>query len=102
VLDLAGNLTFNDGTLPLRNRVRELVDSGRRRVLLNLGGVTDMDSAGLGELVQSYVATTRQHGQLKLLNVPRHVRQLLAATKLATIFESFENEKAALDSFETA
>lgn len=86
VLDLFGGLTLADGVDVLRTRIRKLLQDGQSRLVVNLAGVPDMDSAGLGELVWSYVAVTRQGGQLTLLNIPRHIRSLLTVTKLSSVF----------------
>ena len=102
VLDLAGGLTLTDGVGALRERVGGLLQQGHMRLLVNLRSVPDMDSAGLGELVQSYGVAIRQGGLLKLLNAPKHIKDLLVVTKLATIFESFDNEAAAVSSFRAA
>ena len=86
VLDLSGGLTLADGVDLLRAQIRRLLQEGQSHIELNLAAVPDMDSAGLGELVGSYLAVTRQGGHLTLLNTPRHVRSMLAVTKLSAVF----------------
>jgi anti-sigma B factor antagonist len=99
ILDVKGALTLTDGAEVLRDKVRSLLQQGHKHVLVNLGHVPYMDSAGLGELVQEYATTTRQRGQLKLLNTTQRINDLLVITKLSTIFDMFDNEAAAVSSF---
>jgi anti-sigma B factor antagonist len=99
VLDVKGALTLTDGADVLRDKVRSLLQQGHKHVLVNLGHVPYMDSAGLGELVQSYATTTRQGGQLKLLNTTKRIHDLLVITKLSTVFDLFDDEAAAVSSF---
>jgi anti-sigma B factor antagonist len=79
--------------------VNSLVNQGRRRIVLNLAGVPYVDSAGLGEIVGSYTTVSRQNGSLKLLNLTKKITDLLAITKLLTVFETFESEDEAVRSF---
>lgn len=102
ILDLGGRVTLGEGSGLVRNTVKELVAAGTRKVLLNLHDVTYLDSAGLGELVGSYVTLTNLGGQVKLLHPQGKVKDILAVTKLYTIFLSFTDEGEALRSFETA
>jgi len=99
VLDLSGKITIGESSVDLRNKIRELVKSGQKNILLNMGDVSYMDSSGIGELVSAYTNVTNQGGQLKLLNLTKKLHELLAITKLLTVFESFENEAQALQSF---
>jgi anti-sigma B factor antagonist len=99
VLDVKGALTLTDGADILRDKVRSLLQQGHKHVLVNLGNVPYMDSAGLSELVQSYATTTRQGGQLKLLNTTRRIHDLLVITKLSTVFDLFDDEAVAVSSF---
>jgi anti-sigma B factor antagonist len=98
IVDVAGKLTVNDST-QLRDKVRSLLQQGRTRLIVNLGAVPYMDSAGLGELVQAYATVTRQGGSLKLLNTTSKLQDLLVITRLANVFESFDSEAAAVASF---
>ena len=79
--------------------MRELVQGGSRRIILNMADVTYLDSAGIGELVAAYTTVTTAGGQLKLLNLAKRVHDLLNITKLYTIFETFEDEASAIASF---
>lgn len=99
VLDLDGELQLGQSADRLRDRVTVLLQGGHRKILTNLEGVTAVDSAGLGELVRSYVTTTPQGGSFKLLHVSRHLRELLDATGLLKVFETFDSEPEALASF---
>jgi anti-sigma B factor antagonist len=100
ILDIHGKITIGEGSAEIRNKVRDLLQSGRKHILLNLGDVSYVDSSGIGELVSSYTTVTNQGGDLKLLNLTRKLRELLAITKLLTVFDSFEDEKEAIESFQ--
>jgi anti-sigma B factor antagonist len=76
-----------------------LLDEGKKKVLLNLGDVSYVDSSGIGELVSSYTTTNNNGGHLKLLNLTKKIKDLLMITKLLTVFETFENEQSAVGSF---
>ena len=93
ILDLKGKITLGEGDELLKDKVNSLVNQGQRKILLNLGGVPYIDSAGLGEVVRTYTTVSRQGGSLKLLN------DLLSITKLLTVFETFESENEAVQSF---
>ena len=99
IVDTSGRLTLGEGTSLLRDKLRELVDGGSRRVLLNLAEVTYIDSSGLGELVAAYTTVDRAGGKVKLLNLAKRVHDLLKITKLYTVFETFEAEGPAIASF---
>ena len=99
ILDLTGKITIGEGSVQLRDEVSRLLDAGLNRIVLNLGGVTYVDSSGIGELVSRYTTTKNTGGRLKLLHLPKKIRDLLMITKLLTIFEIFEDEQAAITSF---
>ena len=99
VLDLKGRITLGDGDQLLKDKVNSLVNQGRKRMVLNLAGVPYVDSAGLGEIVGSYTTVSRQGGSLKLVNLTKKITDLLAITKLLTVFETFESEDEAVRSF---
>ena len=99
VLDLKGRITLGEGDQLLRDKVNSLVNQGRKRIILNLAGVPYIDSAGLGEIVGSYTTVSRQGGSLKLLNLTKKITDLLAITKLLTVFETFDSEDEAVRSF---
>lgn len=99
VLDMSGKITIGEGSVSLRTAVRRLLEEGKKRILLNLGGVSYIDSSGIGELVSSYTAINKEGGQLKLLNLTQKLRDLLTITKLLTVFDVYESEPDALNSF---
>lgn len=98
VLDLYGRLVLGESTIALRDQIRDLVARGAKKIVLNLRDVAYIDSSGLGELVGAFTAVRRQGGELKLLNLAKHVHGLLQITKLYTIFEVFDDEETALRS----
>lgn len=99
ILALAGKLTLGEGERLLKDRISSVVRGGPRQLLLDLSEVPYVDSAGLGELVRTYTAVNRNGGQLKLLGLAKRIKDLFALTKLLTVFEIFETEQEALDSF---
>ncbi len=99
VLDLSGKITIGEGDLKLRETVNALLEEGRKNVLLNLQGVSYMDSAGIGELVACYKRARDRGSALKLLNPSGKVQDLLVLTRLQEIFEIFRDEREALTSF---
>jgi anti-sigma B factor antagonist len=99
ILDLSGQITFTEGDQQFKDKVNSLVHQGRKNILVNLANVTYMDSAGLGELAGAYTTVTKAGGSMKLLNLTKRLHDLLAITKLLTIFDTFESEQAALKQF---
>ena len=99
VLDLNGKVTIGEGSVALRNAIRRLLGEGKNKILLNLGGVGYIDSSGIGELVSSFTAVNKEGGTLKLLNLTQKIQDLLAITKLLTVFDVFDSEAEALSSF---
>ena len=99
VLDMSGKITIGEGSVALRTAIRRLLEEGKKRILLNLAGVSYIDSSGIGELVSSYTAINKEQGQLKLLNLTQKLQDLLTITKLLTVFDVYENEAEALNSF---
>ncbi len=99
ILDLSGQITFTEGDQLLKDKVNSLVHQGRKHLLVNLANVTHMDSAGLGELVGAYTTVSKAGGSMKLLNLTKRLHDLLAITKLLTIFDTFESEQDALKKF---
>jgi anti-sigma B factor antagonist len=102
IVDLSGKITLGEGSGLLRSTIKDLVTAGSKNILLNLAGVTYLDSAGLGEMVGSYATVTNQGGQIKLVNVQSKVGDLLQITKLYTVFAAFSDEGEALRSFAAA
>ena len=99
VIDVSGRITLGEGSSNLREGIRELLGQGSRKILLNLGDVSYIDSSGIGELVSAFTSVANQGGQLKLLNLTKRVKDLLQITKLYTIFDIYDNEAHALRSF---
>ncbi|HBR57834.1 MAG TPA: anti-sigma factor antagonist [Blastocatellia bacterium] len=99
ILDLGGKITIGEGSVALRNAIRRLLGEGKTKLLLNLGDVGYIDSSGIGELVSSFTAVNKEGGTLKLLNLTQKIQDLLAITKLLTVFDVFESEADALASY---
>ncbi len=99
IVDLSGKITLGEGCGMVRGTIKDLVTAGDRNILVNLKDVTYLDSAGLGELVGSYATITNQGGQIKLLHAQGKVKDLLAVTKLYTVFVTFDDEEEAVRSF---
>src|SRR5438270_11262257 len=102
VLDLKGKITLGEGDELLKDKVNSLVNQGHKKIVLNLAGVPYIDSAGLGEVVRTYTTVSRQGGSLKLLNLTKRITDLLSITKLLTVFEKFDSESDAIQSFSAA
>jgi anti-sigma B factor antagonist len=99
IVDLSGRITLGEGSVILRDTVRDLVGKGNKKILLNLGEVNYIDSSGIGELVSAFTTVRNQGGELKLLNLTKKVHDLLQITKLYTVFDVKDDETAAIKSF---
>ena len=99
ILDLSGEVRIGEGSVSLRDSIRKLADGGKKNILLNLGGVKYIDSTGIGELIANYTTVSRQGGQLKLIKLTDRVQNLLVITKLLTVFDAYDDEAEALQSF---
>jgi anti-sigma B factor antagonist len=99
ILDLSGRITLGEGSVVLRDTIREVLGKGEKKILLNLGDVTYIDSSGIGELVSAFTAVRKESGELKLLNLTKKVHDLLQITKLYTVFDVKDDEAAAIGSF---
>jgi anti-sigma B factor antagonist len=99
VLDLSGRITLGEGSVILRDTIRDLIGRGQKKILLNLGDVTYIDSSGIGELVSAFTTVRNQGGELKLLNLTKKVHDLLQITKLYTVFDIKDDEATAIKSF---
>ncbi len=99
ILDCSGKITLGEGTMAVRNTVRDVLKNGGKKIVLNLADVNYIDSSGIGELVSSYTTVTNQGGKLKLLNLTKKIQELLAITKLLTVFSVYDNEQQARSSF---
>ncbi len=99
ILDLDGKVTIGEGSVALRGAIRRLLGEGKNKILLNLASVGYVDSSGIGELVSSYTAVNKEGGTLKLLKLTQKIQDLLAITKLLTVFDVFDDEGEALSSY---
>ena len=99
VLDLSGRITLGEGSVQLRDAIRNLIAKGSKNILLNLADVNYIDSSGLGELVSAYTTAKKQAAGLKLLNLTKKVHDLLQLTKLYTVFDIYDDEAHAVSSF---
>jgi anti-sigma B factor antagonist len=102
ILDLKGQITLGESLVDFRDTIREALSGDKKNILLNLAGVTYIDSSGLGQLVGSYATVTNGGGRLKLLHLQKRVNDLLQVTKLLSVFESYDSEPAALNSFKSS
>ena len=103
IVDVSGKVTLGDGgDVVLKDKMASLVQQGHKKVLLNLGDVSYVDSAGLGAIVQSYATMNKNGGNLKLLNTTKRIKDLLSITKLLTVFECHDSESEAVASFSSA
>ena len=101
VLDLEGRIVLGDESSALRERVKALLEQGRKKLVLNMGQVSYIDSAGLGALVAAHTSAKNQGASLKLVNLGSKFREVLQVTKLLTVFEVYDTEQAAIASFPT-
>jgi anti-sigma B factor antagonist len=99
VVDMSGRITLGEGSVVLRDSIRDLISKGQKKILLNLGDVTYIDSSGIGELVSAFTAVRREGGELKLLKLTKKVHDLLQITKLYTVFDIKDDEATAIQSF---
>jgi len=99
VVDMSGRITLGEGSVVLRDTIRDLIGKGSKKILLNLGDVTYIDSSGIGELVSAFTAVRREGGELKLLNLTKKVHDLLQITKLYTVFDIKDDEATAIQAF---
>lgn len=99
ILEPKGKITIGVGDVALRDAVQEAVGAGSRKILIDLSGVTTMDSSGIGELVSTYTTVTNRGGKLKLLHLPPKIQDIMQVTQLITVFEVFDDEDEAVRSF---
>lgn len=99
IISLQGKITIGAGDTQLREVVSSALNSGVQKILLDLSGVTTIDSSGIGELVGSYTTATNRGAKLKLLHLPAKLNELLHITQLITVFEVYDNERDAIASF---
>ena len=99
IVDCSGRITLGEGSVILKDVVRELLSKGQKHILLNLGNVNYIDSSGIGELVSAFTTVRNENGDLKLLNLTKRVNDLLQITKLSTVFDVKDDEAGAIKSF---
>ncbi len=100
IIEPKGKITIGVGDVALREAVTEALEAGARNILADLGGVSTIDSSGIGELVSAYTTVTNRGGQLKLANLPAKVTDILQITQLISVFEVYDTEQEALESFD--
>jgi anti-sigma B factor antagonist len=100
ILDLSGKVQIGESSTKLRTTLRELIRDGEKRILINLAEVSNIDSSGLGEFVGSFASLRKNGGELKLLNLTDRISEIMMITKLLTVFDVYENEKEAINSFQ--
>jgi len=99
ILDCSGKITLGEGTMAVRNTVRDLLKAGGKKIVLNLAEVNYIDSPGVGELVSTYTTVVNQGGQLKLLSLTKKIQEVMAITRLLTVFQVYESESESIASF---
>ncbi len=99
IIDLNGRIALGDGSAELRDAIRNAVAAGHKKILLNLGGVSYIDSSGIGELVSGFTSARNRGADVRLCNVTNRVNDLLLVTKLYTVFDIKDNEEAAVRAF---
>ena len=99
VVDLSGRITLGEGSAMLREMIRDLLNKGQKRIILNLGDVNYIDSSGIGELVSGFTTVKGRGGEVKLLHLTKKVHDLLQITKLYTVFDVHSDEDTAVRSF---
>lgn len=102
ILDMSGRITLGEGSVQLRDAVRDLLSKGSKNILLNLADVNYIDSSGIGELVSAFTAVRNQGGELKLLKLTKKVHDLLQITKLYTVFDIKDDEAEAIGAYSRA
>lgn len=101
ILDLAGGIKLGEENAYLHKTIKDLVHAGEKKILLNLGSVTKIDSSGMGELIAAWTTLQKNGGEVRLLNLTQSVEELMMMTKLLTVFETYENEDDAIASFDS-
>jgi anti-sigma B factor antagonist len=99
VITLSGKITIGSGDVKLRELIAQSLEDGRTRILLDIGGVTAIDSSGIGEMVACYTTVTKRDGQLKLVHLSPKIQDILQVTQLITVFDVFDDKDEAIASF---
>ena len=99
IVDCSGQIKLGEGSSVLRDTVKDLLAKGQKKILLNLGDITYIDSSGIGELVAAFTSVRNQGGDMKLLHLTKKMHDLLQITKLYTVFDVRDDERTALAAF---
>jgi len=99
IIELAGKITIGSGDVKIRELIASSLDEGKVKILLNLSGVSAIDSSGIGEMVACYTTVTKRGGQLKLLKLSPKINDILQVTQLITVFDVYDTEQEAIASF---
>ncbi len=99
VLELGGKITIGSGDVKIRELIAQALEDGKQNILFDLGGVTAIDSSGIGEMVACYTTVTKRGGQLKLMHLSPKISDILQVTQLITVFDVFDDEREAVGSF---
>ena len=99
IIELSGKITIGTGDVKLRELISSALDAGKNKILLNLAGVSAIDSSGIGEMVACYTTVTNRDGQLKLVHLSPKINDILQVTQLITVFDVFDSENEALNTF---
>jgi anti-sigma B factor antagonist len=99
VLELGGKITIGSGDVKIRELIAQALEDGKQNILFDLGGVTAIDSSGIGEMVACYTTVTKRGGQLKLMHLSPKINDILQVTQLITVFDVFDDEREAVGSF---
>lgn len=100
LLEISGRITLGEGGVTLRDAIQDALDTGAKKLVVDMGGVSYMDSSGVGELTTAYTSARSKGCELKLLHLTKRIDDLMQITKLATLFDVYSNEQQALSSFD--
>jgi anti-sigma B factor antagonist len=96
ILDISGKIVLGQETKLVRCTIKDLLHNGVKKIVLNLADVSHIDSSGVGELVSAFTSVAKEGGKLELLNLTTKVKEILAITRLLTVFQVYDNEEEAL------
>jgi len=99
IIKLSGKITIGAGDVKIRELIDQALEDGKKHILLDLAGVSTIDSSGIGEMVACYTTVTKQGGQLKLLRLSPKINDILQVTQLITVFDVFDDEEEAVGAF---
>jgi anti-sigma B factor antagonist len=99
IVELSGKITIGSGDVKIRELIDESLAAGKKNLVLDLAGVSTIDSSGIGEMVACFTTVTKKGGHLKLLRLSPKINDILQVTQLITVFEVFDNEAEAVSSF---